>query len=64
MTGEYWKALAAAVRVAAALLIGYAVWWMWATNRPMDDWYISIVAGVIVTVIMYLMLSKLKTTGD
>lgn len=64
MAGEYWKALAAIARGVVALAVGYVVWWMWATNRPMDDWYFSIVAGIIVAVILYVMLLKMKASAD
>lgn len=58
------RALVAIGRFLVALGAGCAIWWMWNENRPYDEWYVPIGAGLVVVVFAFLLLSKLKGGGD
>lgn len=58
------RALVAIGRFLVAIAAGGAIWWMWSENRPADEWYVPIGAGLVVVVFAFLLLSKLKGGGD
>ncbi|MCX6773308.1 MAG: hypothetical protein NTV88_06110 [Candidatus Micrarchaeota archaeon] len=61
MASDKTRALLGFGRLAVAAVLGYAIYAVWIETRiGMDEWYVPIGAGLVATLMAFLLLSKLK----
>ncbi|PIT84229.1 hypothetical protein COU37_04145 [Candidatus Micrarchaeota archaeon CG10_big_fil_rev_8_21_14_0_10_45_29] len=58
------KALFEIARVIIAIAVGYLIYWQWDIIRTYDPSEYAIGAGVIVTIMCFILLKKLNKGGD
>jgi predicted Co/Zn/Cd cation transporter (cation efflux family) len=66
MGSDKTRAILGFAKLALALVVGYAIAWVWAENRVgLDEWYVPYAAGAVAAVMVFILLSKLnKGSGD
>ncbi len=65
MASDKMKAVFGLGRLVVAVVVGYAIANVWAETRgPLDEWYVPYAAGVIATIMVFVLLTKLKGGGD
>jgi len=66
MASDKTRALLSFAKIGLALVVGYAIAFVWAENRVgMDEWYVPYGAGAICAIMAFVLLTKLnKGSGD
>lgn len=61
MASDKTRALLSFGRLLVAIAVGYGIYFVWSDTRSgLDEWYVPIGAGVVATVMAFLLISKLK----
>lgn len=64
MASDKTRAVLGVAKLALALAVGYAFYWIWGENRPgLDEWWVAIAAGIVAAVMVFVLLSKLNKGG-
>ena len=66
MASDKMRAALYLAKLAVAAAVGYGIAYLWSDTRGgLDEWYVPYAVGVVCTVMVFLLLSKLnKGSGD
>jgi len=70
MASDKMRALISFAKLAVSAVAGFGIYFLWVENRTgetfpiLGEWYLPYVAGIIVTAMVYLLLTKLNKGGD